>query len=96
METENITKNFEKKEQKLIEKIREAQKNIFVEGLKRKGFEFQNNEDLDEFVRLHCIREDEFDSRLVTYFVKGVAFLSVKPSNVFANKNVIDIRYEYL
>jgi hypothetical protein len=93
---ETLPQNFKKKEQKLIEKIKEAQNNIFVEGLKRKGFEFQNNEDLSEFIKSHCIRQDEFDSRLVTYFVKGVAFLNIEPFNIFANTNVIDIKYKYL
>jgi len=52
----------------------------FLEGLKRKGFEFDNPLDAQYFVKANCkCAEDLKGNR--TYYVKGIPFFHFKPSN---------------
>lgn len=48
---------------------------IILEGLKRKGFEFKNDEDYLLFGEGRCRVEDNVDSKERTYFVDDVPFL---------------------
>ena len=48
---------------------------FFIEGLKRKGFEFEKETDLVEFIKKNCRCEDRHDLKQKTYFVNDVPFL---------------------
>lgn len=48
---------------------------IFIEGLRRKGYEFKDRESLEQFVGEHCTCEDWAPKQQKTYFVKGKPFL---------------------
>jgi hypothetical protein len=49
--------------------------NFFIEGLKRKGFEFQNRADLLPFAMQNCTCFDDQDLKEKTYFVNNIPFL---------------------
>jgi hypothetical protein len=46
----------------------------FIEGLKRKGFEFKHKIGLEEFVRERCRCEDNVDSKEKVYYVDNIPF----------------------
>ncbi len=49
--------------------------NYIIEGLKRKGFEFQNKSELENFIKSNCKCEDRTDLNQRTYFVNDTRFL---------------------
>lgn len=49
--------------------------NYFIEGLKRKGFDFENRADLEKFAIAKCRCEDRQDLKERTYFVNNIPFL---------------------
>ena len=54
----------------LIKQVEDA----FVEGLKRKGFAFENRFELESFIKKHCTSFDNITLHEKTYLVKGKAF----------------------
>jgi len=48
---------------------------IFIEGLKLKGFEFDNPIELERFIKKHCRCEDYLYLKQKTYFVNDIPFL---------------------
>ena len=46
----------------------------FVEGLKRKGFEFKHKIELEEFLKERCRCEDNIDLKEKIYYVDGTPF----------------------
>lgn len=47
---------------------------LFIEGLKRKGFEFGNRMELENFIKHNCRCEDRFNLKQRTYFVNDIPF----------------------
>lgn len=45
-----------------------------IEGLKRKGFEFENRMDLENFIKSNCRCEDRIDIKQRTYFANDIPF----------------------
>ena len=45
-----------------------------IEGLKRKGFEFENRFKLESFIKSNCRCEDRTDLKQRTYFVNDIPF----------------------
>ncbi len=45
-----------------------------IEGLKRKGFEFEGRIELEQFVKDHCRCEDRVDLKEKVYYVKEIPF----------------------
>lgn len=45
-----------------------------IEGLKRKGFEFENRMELENFIRSNCRCEDRPDIKQRTYFANDIPF----------------------
>ena len=48
---------------------------MLIEGLKKKGYEFDDRIELESFIRDKCKCEDRSDTRQKTYFVGDVPFL---------------------
>ena len=73
----------------------------FEEGLKRKGFEFDSDDELIEFVKERCSCVDEPYKYVKTYFVDGAPFLEyyynsrleINESFSVGNANLISISY---
>jgi len=59
---------------KICEELANKFERLIIEGLKLKGYEFENKIDLENFVKEHCRCEDYADVKQRTYFVKGVPF----------------------
>jgi hypothetical protein len=55
---------------KLIKKLED----YIIEGLKRKGFEFENRVQLENFIKSKCTCEDIVSLKQRTYFVNGIPF----------------------
>lgn len=47
---------------------------LMIDGLKRKGFEFKNRIELENFIKLNCRCEDKTDIKQRTYFVNDIPF----------------------
>ena len=45
-----------------------------IEGLQRKGFEFENRMELENFIKSNCRCEDRTDIKQRTYFVNDIPF----------------------
>lgn len=45
-----------------------------IEGLKRKGFEFKNRTEFENFIKSNCRCEDRTDIKQRTYFVNDIPF----------------------
>ncbi len=50
-------------------------KDYIIEGLKRKGFEFKNRFELEEFIKLNCRCEDRKKFKQRIFFVNDIPFL---------------------
>lgn len=66
-------------EEYLIEKIilsvvKETDK-LIINGLSLKGFNFENQEELESFIKFNCRAEDNTDLKEKTYFVNDIPFL---------------------
>jgi len=48
--------------------------NHFIEGLKRKGFEFEDKEEMIEFIKKHCRCEDDVSLKERIYYVNEIPF----------------------
>ena len=55
----------------LVEKF----ESIFLEGLKLKGYSFDNKFEVEEFVAMNCRCEDIIHLKQRTYFVNDIPFL---------------------
>jgi len=54
---------------------------VCIEGLKRKGFEFKNNSDLETFIKSNCRCEYNIQTKEKVYFVNDIPFLLHKLEN---------------
>jgi len=70
-EEDNISKFFSK----LLDKVNKQLNEKLTEGLKKKGFDFDNESALHEFVKNHCRCENNVDLKQRTYYVGEVPFL---------------------
>lgn len=59
----------------------------FIEGLKRKGFEFQNREDLGDFIKKRCRCETDVHQNNRLYFVDDIPFFQYFRNNTVLPKN---------
>ncbi|MFY0481471.1 hypothetical protein ACI6PS_02600 [Flavobacterium sp. PLA-1-15] len=59
----------------LISKMSKTFDEIAIEGLKRKGFEFQDNSELESFVKENCSVIDNIEHKERIYSVHGKPFL---------------------
>lgn len=59
----------------LMEKLNKQVEDVFIEGLKRKGFEFENRLDLETFLKQYVRCEDNESLKERIYFVKNRPFL---------------------
>jgi len=70
----------------IAEKMQKSFEDVFIEGLKRKGYLFDNKFELEEFVKEKCTVEIRDDINEKTYTVDGVPFLVHKEEiNVVPN-----------
>lgn len=83
--------------------IKKLQEDIFIEGLKRKGFSFDTKNELYEFIGKNCFRAIRPPSDDVEFYVNNEIFLKVKnfaPSflkdNNLEYEYKLKIDYEYL
>ena len=60
---------------KISSDLNRKMETYFIEGLKRKGFEFENRDDLEKFAIANCSFEDMPDVKEKTYFVNNIPFL---------------------
>jgi hypothetical protein len=49
--------------------------NVFVEGLKLKGFEFEKKSELESFIKSNCKYEHHVDVKQKIYYVNNIPFL---------------------
>ena len=59
---------------KLSAQLANKLEELFIEGLRLKGFEFKNQKELIDFVELNCRCEDRTDINQRTYFVNDIPF----------------------
>jgi hypothetical protein len=59
----------------LAEKLSNEFDKIFIEGLRLKGFEFDNQNDLHNFIKENCKAYDYPHLKERVYFVKDIPFL---------------------
>jgi len=59
---------------KLYNDLSNQLENIIIEGLKRKGFEFNNRLELERFVKEHCRCEDDIILKERVYYVDNIPF----------------------
>jgi len=48
---------------------------IILEGLKLKGFEFENRYEIEAFIKLNCRCEDNIQHQQKIFYVKNIPFL---------------------
>lgn len=48
--------------------------NLIINGLKLKGFEFENKIELEEFIKTRCRRTDNIDFKEHIYYIDDVPF----------------------
>jgi len=70
----DIHSTIEESLSKLASGLTQKLEEHMVEGLKRKGFEFDNKADLERFVKLYCRCEDKPYLKQKTYFVYDIPF----------------------
>ena len=61
--------------QSAYDQINKKFEELIIEGLKRKGFEFKNRMELENFIKSNCKCEDIVTKKKRTYLVNGVPFL---------------------
>ncbi|MDD4437949.1 MAG: hypothetical protein PHS04_07955 [Tissierellia bacterium] len=59
---------------RLSSELNKQLEDYMIEGLKRKGFEFENRMELEAFIKLNCRCEDRMDLKQRTYFVNDIPF----------------------
>ena len=60
---------------RLSSQLNKQLEDCIIEGLKRKGFEFKNRLELENFIKSNCRFEDRTDIKQRTYFVNDIPFL---------------------
>jgi len=60
---------------RLSSELNKKLEDLAIEGLKRKGFEFENRIELENFIKSNCRCEDRTDIKQRTYFVNDIPFL---------------------
>ena len=60
---------------KLCKDLNRQVESVAIEGLKRKGFEFENRFELEQFVKNNCTCEHFIDSNEKVYYVNDIPFL---------------------
>ena len=58
----------------LSSQLNKQLEDLWIEGLKRKGFEFENRIELENFIKSNCRCEDRTDIKQRTYFVNDIPF----------------------
>ena len=61
---------------KMLSELNNQIDSVIIEGLKRKGFEFLTQNELEEFIKSNCSIEDDPVSMKKRYTVKGEVFLT--------------------
>jgi len=61
--------------EEITKKLSNKFDDIIIEGLKLKGFEFDNENDLRNFIKQNCSCEDNLSIQQRVYFVNGIPFL---------------------
>ena len=59
---------------RLSSQLNKQLEDYMIEGLKRKGFNFQNRIELENFIKSNCRCEDRTDIKQRTYFVNDIPF----------------------
>ena len=59
---------------RLSSQLNKKLEDLWIEGLKRKGFEFENRIELENFIKSNCRCEDRTDIKQRTYFVNDIPF----------------------
>lgn len=59
---------------KLSSQLNKQLEDYIIEGLKRKGFEFENRMELENFIKSDCRCEDRTDIKQRMYFVNDIPF----------------------
>lgn len=78
MGLKNIEDNFRIQNtiiNQVAESINKQLEKIFIEGLWRKGFEFNDRVELESFIKSNCRCADRMDVKQRTYFVNDIPFL---------------------
>ena len=63
--------------------------NYIIEGLKRKGYSFDNRNELYEFIKKYCRAEENTINKERIYYVKNVPFMLHKYENELSIDKVI-------
>ena len=58
----------------IISKLESKLEDYILEGLKRKGFEFENKIDLEKFVKTRCLCKDDVEFKERVYYVDNTPF----------------------
>jgi len=58
----------------IYNKLNKKLEDLIIEGLKRKGFKFENRHELEQFIKSNCRCEDRMDIKQRTYFVNDIPF----------------------
>jgi len=59
---------------RLFSQLNKQLEDYMIEGLKRKGFEFENRIQLENFINSNCRCEDRIDIKQRTYFANDIPF----------------------
>lgn len=59
---------------RLVSDLQRKLEDFIIEGLKKKGFEFDNKLDLENFIMSRCRSEDNINEKQKTYFVDNIPF----------------------
>ena len=59
---------------RLSSELNQQLENYMIKGLNRKGFEFKNRFELENFIKSNCRCEDRTDLKERTYFVNNIPF----------------------
>ena len=59
---------------RLSSQLNKQLEDYMIEGLKRKGFEFENRMELENFIKSNCRYEDRTDIKQRTYFANDIPF----------------------
>ena len=59
---------------RLSSQLNKQLEDLWIEGLKRKGFEFENRMELENFIKSNCRCEDRTDIKQRTYFANDIPF----------------------
>lgn len=59
---------------KIYSSLQSQLENLIIEGLKRKGYQFENKKDLEDFVKTRCRRTDNIQQKQCVYYVDDTPF----------------------